>query len=70
MAENGALIFKNEDAAYAYQDGQRVKGDMQPASDAFEITREGGAFTILQDGKPIWRRDAPPAPIAVTRMFS
>lgn len=39
IAENGALMFKTEDAAYAYQDGQWVKSDMQPASDAFEITR-------------------------------
>ena len=31
-----------------------VKSDMQPASDAFEITREGDAFTVLQDGEPIY----------------
>lgn len=54
IAENGALMFKTEDAAYAYQDGQWVKSDMQPASDAFEITREGDAFTVLQDGEPIY----------------
>ena len=47
-------MFKTEDAAYAYQDGQWVKSDMQPASDAFEITREGDAFTVLQDGEPIY----------------